>query len=104
MCLVGHAFVGEILLIKNILVHQLHLSKLNEELGSETSDLSLNHPNFPCPFFTKIFDEKAEVVERLDTCNGTEDPSAMICLLLIRKLKTILTTATTYDSPLFFSI
>ena len=47
--------------------NQLHLSKLNGELGSETSDLSLNHPNFPCPFSTKTFDEKAEVVERLDT-------------------------------------
>ena len=53
--------------------NQLHLSKLNGELGSETSDLSLNHPNFPCSFFTKIFDEKAEVDEHLDTCDGTED-------------------------------
>ena len=39
----------------------------NGELGSETSDLLLNHPNF-C---TKIFDEKAEVVEHLDTRYGT---------------------------------
>ena len=45
---------------------------------SETSDSSLYHPNFPCPFCTKIFDEKAEVVEHLDTCDGTEDLSAMI--------------------------
>ena len=28
----------------------------------ETSDSSLDHRNFPCPFCTKIFDEKAEVV------------------------------------------
>ena len=55
-----------------------HLRKLNGELGSESSDLPLNHPNFPCLFCTKIFDQKSEVVERLDTCDGTEDLSAMI--------------------------
>ena len=53
----------------------------------ETSDLSSDHPNFPCPFCTKIFDEKAEVVEHLDTCDGTEDLSAMILLSVMRKLK-----------------
>ena len=74
--------------------NQLHLSKLNGELGSETSDLFLNHPNFPCPFCTKIFDEKAEVVERLDTCDGTEDLSVMICLSVMRKLRTIWTSPT----------
>ena len=83
--------------------NQLHLSKLNGELGSETSDLSLNHPNFPCPFCTKIFDEKAEVVERLDTCDDTEDLSAMIHLSVMRKLRTISTTATSFMiPPLFF--
>ena len=79
--------------------NQLHLSKLNGKLGSETSDLSLNHPYFPCPFCTKIFDEKAEVVERLDTCDGTEDLSAIICLSVMRKLRTILTTATSFMIP-----
>ena len=79
--------------------NQLHLSKLNGELGSETSDLSLNHPNFPCPFCTKIFDEKAEVVEHLDTCDGTEDLSAMILLSVMRKLRTILTIAMTLLIP-----
>ena len=83
--------------------NQLHLSKLNGELGSDTYDLSLNHPNVPCPFCTKIFDEKAEVVERLDTCVGTENLSAMICLSVMRKLRTILTTAISFIiPPLFF--
>ena len=68
--------------------NQLHLSKLNGELGSGTSDLSLNHPNFPWPFCTKIFDEKAEV-ERLFTCDGKEDLSAMIRL-------SVMTTATSF--------
>ena len=82
--------------LTTILSNQLHLSKLNGELGPETSDLSLNHPNYPWPFCTKIFDEKAEVVERLDTCDGTEDLSAMICLSVMRKLRTILITATSF--------
>ena len=76
--------------------NQLHLSKLNGVFGSETSDLFLNHPNFPCPFCTKIFDEKTEVVERFDTCDGTEDLSVMIHLSVMRKLRTILTTTTSY--------
>ena len=79
--------------------NQLHLSKLNGELGSGTSDLFLNHPNFPCPFCTKIFDEQAEVVEHLDTCDGTQDLSAMIRLSVMRKLRTILTTATSFKIP-----
>ena len=79
--------------------NQLHLRKLNEVLGSETSDSSSDHPNFPCPFCNKIFDEKAEVVEHLDTCDGTEDLSAMILLSVMRKLRTILTTATTLMIP-----
>ena len=83
---------------------QLHLSKLNGELGSETSDLFLNHPNFPCPFCTKIFHEKAEVVERLDTCDGTEDLSAMIHLSVMRKLRTISTTATSVKIPPVLSV
>ena len=58
-----------------------------------------DHPNFPCPFCTKIFDEKAEVVEHLDTCDGTEDLSAMILLSVMRKLRTISTTATTLMIP-----
>ena len=79
--------------------NQLHLSKLNGELGSYTSDLSLNYLNFPCPFCTKIFDEKAEVVEHLDTCVGKKDFSAMICLSVMRKLRTISTTATSIMIP-----
>ena len=84
--------------------NQLHLSKLNGELGSETSDLSLNHPNFPFPFCTKIFDEKPEVVECLDTCDGTEDLSAMILLSVMRKLRTISTTATSFMIPSVLSV
>ena len=79
--------------------NQLHLSKLNGELGSETSDMFLDHLNFPCPFRTTIFGEKAEVVERLDTCDGREDLSSMIRLSVMRKLKTILTTATSFMIP-----
>ena len=79
--------------------NQLHLSELNGQLGSDTSDLSLNHANFPCPFCTKIFDEKAEVVECLDTCVGTEDLSAMIRLSVMRKLRTISTTAISFMIP-----
>ena len=74
--------------------NQLHLSKLNGELGSETSDMSLNNPNFPCPFSTKIFDEKAEVFECLYTFNGKEDLSVMMRLSVMRKLRTTLKTAT----------
>ena len=103
MRLVGHAFGGEFCSLTTFWSNQLHLRKLNGELGSETSDLSLNHPNFPCPFCTKIFDEKAEVVECLDTCDGTEDLSAMIRLSVMRKLRTILTTAISFMiTPLFF--
>ena len=68
-------------------------------LFSETSDSSSDHPNFPCPFCTKIFDEKAEVVEHLDTCDGTEDLSAMVRFSVMRKLRTISTTATTLMIP-----
>ena len=75
--------------------NELHLSKLNRELFLETSDSSLDHPNFPCPFCNKIFDQKADVDEHLDTCDGTEDLSVMILLAVIRKLRTILTIATT---------
>ena len=60
----------------------------------ETSDFSSDNPNFSCPFGTKIFDEKAEVVKHLNTCDGTEDLSAMILLSVMRKLRTILTTTT----------
>ena len=45
-------------------------------MGFETSDSSLDHCNFPCPFCTNIFDEKAEVVEHLETCDGTKYLSA----------------------------
>ena len=72
---------------------------MNGELGLESSALSLNHPNFPCPFCSKIFDEKAELVEHLDTCDGTEDLSSMILLLVMRKLRTISTTAFTLMIP-----
>ena len=34
------------------------------------------------------------MVEHLDTCDGTEDLFAMICLSVMRRLRTILTTAT----------
>ena len=60
---------------------------------------ALDHPNFPCPFCTKIFDKKAEEVEHLDTCDGTEDLSTMILLSVMRKVRTILTTATTLMIP-----
>ena len=63
-----------------------HLRKLNGVLGLETSVLSSNHSNFPYPFCTKITDKKAEVVEYLDTCDGTEDLSALILLSAMRKL------------------
>ena len=79
--------------------NQLHISKLNVELGSKTSDLFLNHRNFPGPFCTKIFDEKAEMDECFDTCDGTEDPSAMIHLSVMRKLRTISATATSFMIP-----
>ena len=79
--------------------NQLHLSRLNGELGSDTSDLSLNHFNFPCPFCTKIFDEMAEVIERFYTCDGAEDLSAMIHLSVMRKLRIISTTANRFMIP-----
>ena len=79
--------------------NQLHLSKLNGGLGLETFDLSLNHPDFPCPFCTKILYEKSEVVEHLHTCDCTEDLSAMILLSVMRKLGTITTTATSFMIP-----
>ena len=99
MCLVGHVHGGEFFSYKQHWSNQWHPSKLNRVLFSETSDSSLDHPNFPCPFCTKIFDEKAEVVEHLDTCDGTEDLSAMILLSVMRKLRTISTTATTLMIP-----
>ena len=92
-------FVLKVYSIPTFWSNQLHLSKLNGELGSETSDLSLKQPNFPCPFCTKIFDKKALVVERLDICDGTEDLSALIHFSVIRKLRTILTTATSFMTP-----
>ena len=46
----------------------------------------------------KIFDEKAEVVGHLDTCDGTADIS-VILLSVMRKLKTILTTTTRIMIP-----
>ena len=76
----------------------MHLSTLNRVV-SETFDLFSDHPNFPCPSFTKIFNENAEVVEHLDNCDGTEDLSAMILLSVMRKLRTISTTATTLLIP-----
>ena len=39
------------------------------------------------------------MVEHLDTCDGTEDISAMILLSVRRKLRTISTTATTLMIP-----
>ena len=39
------------------------------------------------------------MVEHLDTCDGTEDLSAMILLSVMWKLRTILTTATTLMIP-----
>ena len=68
--------------LTTFLSNQLHLSRLNEELGCDTTDLSLNHSNFPCPFCTKIFYEMAEVIERFDICDGTEELSAMIRFFL----------------------
>ena len=64
--------------------NQLHLSKLNRILFWETSDLSLDHSKFPCPFCTKLFDEKAKVVKHLDTCDDTKYLSAMILLSVMR--------------------
>ena len=39
------------------------------------------------------------MVERLDTCDGTEDLSAMMRLSVLRKLRTISTTATSFMIP-----
>ena len=39
------------------------------------------------------------MVEGLDTCDGTDDLSAMIRLSGMRKLRTILTTATSFMIP-----
>ena len=86
--------------LTTFLSNQLHLSKLNGVLSLVTSDLSPNHPNFPCPFCTEIFDIKAEVIQHLDICDGTEDLSAMIPLSVMRKLRTILSTATSLMIPL----
>ena len=94
MCFVGQDFGVEIQLINTFCSNQLHLSKLNGVLGSETSDLSSDHLIFSCPFCTKMCDEKAEVVIHVDTFDGKEDPSAMILLSVMRKLKTITTTTT----------
>ena len=79
--------------------NHLHLRKLNVVLGSDTSDLSVDHPYFSCPFCTKIFDENSEMVEHLYTCDGTEDLSAMILLSVIRKLRIISTSATSLIIP-----
>ena len=46
-----------------------------------------------------MFDEKIKLVEHLDTCDGTEDLSAMIILSVMRKLRTIATTAITLMIP-----
>ena len=72
----------------------MHLRQLNGVLGLETSDSPLDHPSFPGPLCTKIFDERAEMVEHLDTCDGTEDLFAMILLSVMRKLRIVLTTST----------
>ena len=80
------------------------LRKRNRVLDSETSYPSSDHPNFSFPFCTKIFDEKDEVVEHLDTCNGTEDLSATTLLSVIKKLRTILTTATSLMIPPILSV
>ena len=85
--------------LTTFLSNQLHLSKLNGVVGSDTSNSSSNHPNFSCPFCTRIFDEKVAVVEHLDTCYGTEDLSAMVLLSVMGKLRTILTTATSSIIP-----
>ena len=68
----------------------------------ETSDSSSEHPNFSYLLCTKIFDDKAELFEHLDTCDGTKDFSAMILLSAIKKLRTILTTATSLMIPSVF--
>ena len=39
------------------------------------------------------------MVEHLDTCDGIEDLSAMLILSVMRKFRTILTTATTLMIP-----
>ena len=93
MCLVGHAFGGEILLIN--IIGPISYILVNRVLFFETSDLSSDHPNFPCFFCTKIFDGKNEMVKHLYTCDGTEDLSAMILLSVMRKLRTISTSAIT---------
>ena len=56
-------------------------------------------PTSPAPSVLIFFDEKAEVVEHLYTCDGTEDLSAVILLSVMRKLRTILTTPTSLMIP-----
>ena len=85
--------------LTTFLSNQLNLRKLNGVFGLETSDSSLDPPNLPCPFCTKFFDDKAEVVEHLYTCDGTEDLYAVILLSVMRKLRTILTTPTSLMIP-----
>ena len=80
-------------------IRELGNLELNGVLGLETSDSSSDHPNFSCPFCTKIFGEKVAVVEHLDTCDGTEDISAMILFSVIRNLRIILTIATSFMIP-----
>ena len=45
-----------------------------------------------------MFEEKAEVVKHLDTCDSTEDLSAMILLSVIKKLIIIFTTSQDFQS------
>ena len=81
------------------------MKKLNIIYASLTSDLYSDHPNFICPFCTKIFNKKAEVVKHLDTFDDTEDLSAIILLSGMRKLKNISTTTTSLmKPPVFFAV
>ena len=91
MCLVCHAFGGEILLIVSISCILANWIKC-------CSRRFLTRPRI-IPTSPVPFDKKAEVVEHLVTCDGTEDLSAMILLSVMRKLRTISTTTTNLMIP-----
>ena len=73
---------------------QLHLRKLNGVLAWRLLTCPWIFPTSPAPSAPRSLNEKAEVVEHLDTCDGTKDHTAMILLSVMSKLRIISTTAT----------